>query len=254
MDVRLAQWAHCSTLTSLAQLGPTPWLYGQCQQVHSVGGMVLIAWSPEAQQTFLRWRERGHEGKVDLGQKDKVLLEEWRDKQGPRWAESQSSITAPVFNASLISMWAGLQSEKRGQGFGLVCFRGLSETRCIPKELRGIRRYCLPRDLSNLIHELDVNVHGPRSRVQNLSSWCCWPRLLSKGLSFWLSKRLAQRLNAWLPQTAVKPDRKCLLKPSHKVASEKTLKKRLKKGKKKKRRENLSPCSARKNVECNPVT
>lgn len=249
MDVRLAQWAQCGTQTSLAQLGPAPWLYGQCQQVHSVGGMVLIAWSPKAQQTFLKWRESEGGGKVDKEQKDKVLLEEWSDKQGKRWAESESSITAPVFNASLISMWAGLQSERHGRGFGLVCFRGLSGTRCIPKELRSIRRYCLPRDLSNLIHELDVNVHGPRSKVQNMSSWCCWPRLFSKGLSFWLSQRLAQRLNAWLPQTAAKPDRTCLLKPSRKIPSEKTLKTRLKK--KKKRRGTLChPAVPEKNVVC----
>lgn len=244
MDVRLAQWAHCSTQTSLAQLGPIPWLYGQCQQVHSVGGMVLIAWSPKAQQTFLRWREREGGGKVDMQQKDKVLPEEWRDEQGQRWTEAQSSFTAPVFNATLINMWAGLQSERHGQGFGLVCFQGLSGTRCIPKELRGIRRYYLPRDLSNLIHELDVDVYGPRSRVQNMSSWCCWHRLFSKGVSFWLSQRLAQRLDAWLPQTAAKPDRTCLLKRSHEAAGEKMLKKRL--DKKKKTKEN--------NVDCSLVT
>ncbi|XP_058244707.1 interleukin-17 receptor E isoform X2 [Hemibagrus wyckioides] len=249
MDVRLAQWAQCSTQKSLAQLGPAPWLYGQCQQVHSVGGMVLIAWSPKAQQTFLQWRESDSGGKVGkTGQKDKMLLEEWSDKQGQKCIESQSSITASVFNASLTSMWAGLQSERHGQGFGLVCFQGLSGTRCIPKELRGIRRYCLPRDLSNLIHELDINVHGPRSRDQNRSKWCCWPRLFSKGLSFWLSQRLARRLDAWLPRTPAKPDRKCLLKPSHKVPSEKALNKKLKK----ERRENICPHAvAEKNVECN---
>lgn len=249
MDVRLAQWAQCSTQTSLAQLGPAPWLYGQSQQVHSVGGMVLIAWSPKAQQTFLRWRESESGGKAyKTGKKDKMLLEEWSDKQGQKCIESQSSITAPVFNASLTSMWAGLQSERHGQGFGLVCFQGLSGTRCIPKELRGIRRYCLPRDLSNLIHELDINVHGPRSRDQNRSKWCCWPRLFSKGLSFWLSQRLARRLDAWLPRTPAKPDRKCLLKPSRKVPSEKALKKKLKK----KGRENICPHAvAEKNVECN---
>ncbi|XP_060737855.1 interleukin-17 receptor E isoform X2 [Tachysurus vachellii] len=236
MDVRLAQWAQCSTQTSLAQLGPAPWLYGQCQQVHSVGGMVLIAWSPKAQQTFLQWRERASGEKADkAGQMDKVLLEERSDKQGQKCTESQSSITGPVFNASLISMWAGLQSERHGQGFGLVCFQGLSNTRCIPKELRGIQRYCLPRDLSNLIHELDVNVHGPRHRVQNWSKWCCWSRLLTKGLSFWLSQRLAQRLDAWLPQTPAKPDRKHLPKKSHKDASEKVLRKKFKKKRKEKK-------------------
>lgn len=234
MDVRLAQWAHCSTQTSLAQLGPVPWLYGQCQQVHSVGGMVLIAWSPKAQQTFLRWRERQGGGKVDIEQKEKLLLAECRDKRGQRRPESQSSITAPVFNATLMNMWAGLQSERHGEGFGLVCFRGLCGTRCIPKELRGIRRYCLPRDLSNLIHELDVNVHGPTTKGQNMSIWCCWPRLFSKGLSFWLSQRLAQRLDAWLPQTPAKPDRTCLPESSQNVASEMSLKKGCKKKKEKK--------------------
>ncbi|TSL97262.1 Interleukin-17 receptor E [Bagarius yarrelli] len=222
MDVRLAQWAHCSTLTSLAQLGPAPWLHGQCQQVHSLGGMVLIVWSPKAQQTFRRWRET--EGGGNVGQKDKVPLKQWSNNQS--WAESQSSITAPVFNASLINMWAGLQSERHGQGFGLVYFRGLCGTRCIPKELRGIRRYCLPKNLSNLIHELNVNVQGQRSRIENESSWCCLPRLFSKGLSFWLSQRLARRLDAWLPRTTPKPDGKRLLKISSKVAKEKKLQKR----------------------------
>ncbi|KAF5893212.1 interleukin-17 receptor C-like isoform X1, partial [Clarias magur] len=113
MDVRLAQWTHCGTQSSLAQLGPAPWLYGQCQQVHGVGGMVLIAWSPKAQHSFLRWRERENAEKVDKDQKDKVP----RDQQSQ--AESQSSITAPVFNAALISLWAGLQSGRHGQGFGL---------------------------------------------------------------------------------------------------------------------------------------
>ncbi|XP_053360017.1 interleukin-17 receptor E isoform X2 [Clarias gariepinus] len=230
MDVRLAQWTHCSTQSSLAQLGPAPWLYGQCQQVHSVGGMVLIAWSAKAQHSFLRWRERENAEKVKKNKKkDKVQMDQHSQ------AKSQSSITAPVFNAALISLWAGLRSGRHGQGFGLVCFRGLSGTRYIPKELRGIRRYCLPRDLSNLIHELDVN--GPRNGVETRSSWCCWPRLFSKGLSFWLSQRLAQRLDAWLPQTAAGPARKSLLRPSHKVASEKPLNKRLRR--EKYQRENL---------------
>ncbi|MGL6081203.1 MAG: SEFIR domain-containing protein [Gammaproteobacteria bacterium] len=46
MDVRLAQWAHCSTLTSLAQLGAAPWIHGQWQQLQILGGMVLIVLSP----------------------------------------------------------------------------------------------------------------------------------------------------------------------------------------------------------------
>uniref|UniRef100_A0A8B9HTN5 Uncharacterized protein n=1 Tax=Astyanax mexicanus TaxID=7994 RepID=A0A8B9HTN5_ASTMX len=139
IDVRLAQWALCSTRASLAQLGPAPWLYGQWQEVQQAGGVVL----------------------------------ELRE--------------SPVFNATLSCLWAGLHGKNSCQGFGLVCFRGLGNSCHIPKDLRGIRRFCLPRDLSNLVHELDLRESSPEGGVKEVSSgWCCWPRLFSKALSLCL--------------------------------------------------------------------
>ncbi|XP_036434834.1 interleukin-17 receptor C [Colossoma macropomum] len=234
MDVRLAQWAHCSTQASLAQLGPAPWLYGQCQEVQQAGGVVLLAWSLEAQQAFLQWKEREGKkerenswwrGKVGDEEKDTAWSnEQQKDKQKEGWmerAKETSSVTAPVFNATLSSLWSGLHSERCGQGFGLVCFQGLGGSRHIPKELRGVRRYCLPRDLSNLIHELDLKESNPGGGDKKASSgWCCWPCFFSKALSFWLSQRLAQRLEAWLPQKEQDREKsKLILKLSHKPHS-----------------------------------
>lgn len=189
VDVRLAQWAHCSTQTSLAHLGPVPWLYGQCQLVQREGGKVLVAWSPQGQQAFLKWMDQ------ERGQNKKETKRQ--DTPEGSHTESDSSVTASVFNATLASLWAGLHGERRGQGFSIVCFRGISGTSHIPKELRGIRRYCLPRDLSNLIHELELKEHV----TQRVAGECCLPRFFSKILASWLSQSLVRRLDICLPQT-----------------------------------------------------
>ncbi|XP_022526491.2 interleukin-17 receptor E [Astyanax mexicanus] len=237
IDVRLAQWALCSTRASLAQLGPAPWLYGQWQEVQQAGGVVLLAWSLEAQQAFLRWRElrecerwKGQELKC----KDwtKRHLEKQKDAE-----KEMSSITAPVFNATLSCLWAGLHGKNSCQGFGLVCFRGLGNSCHIPKDLRGIRRFCLPRDLSNLVHELDLRESSPEGGVKEVSSgWCCWSRLFSKALSLWLSQRLAQRLEVLLPQIDSKEKAKMrsknILKLSWKTHNGKKIMKKKKKKKK----------------------
>ncbi|XP_072538320.1 uncharacterized protein [Salminus brasiliensis] len=266
IDVRLAQWALCSTQASLVQLGPAPWLYGQCQEVQQAGGVVLLAWSLEAQQAFLSWREteekkqresNWRKGKAGVEEKNiewsKTQLEKQKNMEKEGWmmrAKEMSSITAPVFNATLSCLWAGLHGKGCGQGFGLVCFRGLGSSYHIPKDLRGIRRFCLPRDLSNLVHELDLRECGPEGGVKEVSSvWCCWPRLFSKALSVWLSQRLAQRLEPWLPQIDSEKDEvrsKHILKLSQKPHSEK------KKNKEKKKA--LLKCkSTKKSMECDVV-
>ncbi|XP_076859227.1 interleukin-17 receptor E isoform X2 [Brachyhypopomus gauderio] len=191
VDVRLAHWTHCSTQASLARLGPVPWLYGQCQAVQQAGGVVLVAWSADALRAFLRWRE----GQVEEMEHRWSGKETWTER-----AREASSVVAPVFIAALASLWTGLHSERRGEGFGLIDFRGLGGSCYVPKDLRGVRRYCLPRDLSSLVHELDLKARGPGGVKAAVSQWCCWPRLISKVLSSWLSQRLAQRLEACLPQ------------------------------------------------------
>ncbi|XP_058641557.1 uncharacterized protein LOC131546191 isoform X2 [Onychostoma macrolepis] len=199
MDVRLAQWA-----SSLAHLGPVPWLYGQCQAVQKAGGLVLIAWSPDAQQAFLRQaksdRVAGSEFS-ETGLYSAVEEEEQKYCDG-EWMENpveSSSITAPVLNAALSCLWTGIHSDGHGRGFGLVCFQGLnnsSSSTYIPKQLRCVPKYCLPKDLSSLLHNL-----GEPTRAQG--SVRCWPRLLSKALSFFMWRQLAPRLKAGLPAPSV---------------------------------------------------
>lgn len=176
MDVRLAQWAQCCQQSSLAQLGPVPWLYGQTQSVQRAGGLVLIAWSPDAQQEYHRWRRNTPEEAKPAAEVSSIT------------APEASSITAPVFRAALSCLWTGIHSNGHGQGFGLVCFHDSSCTR-IPKPLRCVPKFCLPKDLSSLIHQLSAAGDGAGR---------CWTRLLSKVLSFSASRRLAPRLEAAL--------------------------------------------------------
>uniref|UniRef100_A0A8C2L7W3 SEFIR domain-containing protein n=1 Tax=Cyprinus carpio TaxID=7962 RepID=A0A8C2L7W3_CYPCA len=199
MDVRLAQWG-----SSLAQLGPVPWLYGQCQAVQKAGGLVLIAWSPDAHQAFLRraksdWVAGSQFSETGLysaaeEEEQKCCDGEWMEKP----VES-SSITAPVLDAALCCLWTGLHSDGHARGFGLVCFQGLnnnSSSTYIPKQLRCVPKYCLPKDLSSLIHDLADSWDGSGEAQ---GSGRCWPRLLSKALSFFMSRQLAPRLEAGLP-------------------------------------------------------
>ncbi|XP_057211899.1 interleukin-17 receptor C isoform X2 [Triplophysa rosa] len=209
MDVRLAQWSHCRSQPSLAQLGPQPWLYGQCQAMQKAGGAILIAWSLDAHHSYLRWRKShsllekkwssrfcntGMYSDVEGGCEDKENMcydEELIEK--PR---NSSLITAAVFNAALSCLWTGIHSDFHGEGFGLVCFQNLDTSNHIPKLLRCVQKYCLPRDLSTLIHDLGSSRNGiEKSKGNNR----CWPRLLSKGLSFLVSRQLALRLAVKLP-------------------------------------------------------
>ncbi|XP_051524732.1 interleukin-17 receptor E-like [Myxocyprinus asiaticus] len=204
MDVRLAQWAQCRSQSSLAQLGPVPWLFGQCHAVQKAGGVVLIAWSPDAHQAYLRWQKsnsvakrKGASGMYGCAEdccKDKEKMcndEEWMEQ----WQQS-SSITAPVFNSALACLWASIHSDSKGQGFGLVCFQGIDGSSDIPKHLRCVRRYCLPTDLPSLIDNLGSSMDG---MGKTEGSRRCWSRLVSKALSFFASHQLAPRLKAGLP-------------------------------------------------------
>ncbi|XP_051949796.1 interleukin-17 receptor E-like [Xyrauchen texanus] len=208
MDVRLAQWVQCRSQASLAQLGPVPWLCGQCHAVQKAGGVVLIAWSPDANQSYLRWRKNDsvalgncasklckasmNDGVDDLCEDEKMCYdEEWMEQR-----QLTTSITAPVFNAALACLWAGIHSGDHGRGFGLVCFQGLNNNSDIPKHLRCIRKYCLPRNLPSLIHDLGSSIDG---MGKTKGSWRCWSCLVSKARSFLASRQLAPRLEVGLP-------------------------------------------------------
>ncbi|KAK7135223.1 hypothetical protein R3I94_014013 [Phoxinus phoxinus] len=185
MDVRLAQWMQCHPQSSLAQLGPVPWLYGQCRAVQKAGGLVLIAWSPDAHRAYLRWRNSEGKAKFSAVEEEEEEEEEEECMEKPI---ELSCITAPVFNAALSCLWMGIRNDGSARGFRLVSFQNNNNKTFIPKRLRCVRKYCLPKDLSSLIHDLT----GSNTR------WRCWPRLLSKALSFFMSRQLAPTLAAKL--------------------------------------------------------
>lgn len=234
--VHMALWAQSSqkqTGTGVADLGPIPWLYGQWEEVRKAQGKVLIIWSPEAKKIYEKWSveraivdrsERKKEDnsraelrhdriKVDVegdyklngrlgkckkekptGRKDCVKLcdeKDWYQQKTP------STVTGPVFAAALACLEGVLQQSK-GLGVAIVYFQGLGHSRDIPKALRGVPRYCLPQDFRGLIQELG----GMRRQTKTGKfAWHCWPRLLSKVLSIWLARKLANRLQTLLPQS-----------------------------------------------------
>ncbi|XP_037134538.1 interleukin-17 receptor E [Syngnathus acus] len=195
--------AEAGAETSVADLGPLPWLYGQWEAVQEAQGKVLIIWSPEAKRTYGKWRQRTRGGKDEAGDNSQHdagrpgMLEEGgagtcEDKE--RLMEDQRSVVIePVFAAALACLEGALHRRKEG-GVALVYFRGLCRSRDIPEAFRDIPRYCMPRDLGGLIGELE----GPRAT--NKTFWGrCWGRLLSKGTSVWLAMQLARRLQTLLP-------------------------------------------------------
>ncbi|XP_051757900.1 uncharacterized protein LOC127516969 isoform X2 [Ctenopharyngodon idella] len=243
MDVRLAQWMQCHPQSSLAQLGPVPWLYGQCQAVQKAGGLVLIAWSPDAHRAYLRWRKSKREAELcKTGLYSAVEEEEEEqmccDEECMEKPMESSSITAPVFNAALSCLWMGIRSDCHGRGFGLVCFPSLNNNiTCIPKRLRCVRKYCLPKDLFSLIHDLT----GSQDRTGKTRGRC-WPRLLSKALSLCVSRQLVQRLEAKLPMPTDSP--KFIPSFSQKLLMSRTKRKTW--GQKKRRSKAVSSCLSRK--------
>ncbi|XP_071780640.2 uncharacterized protein LOC139931127 [Centroberyx gerrardi] len=258
-SVRMALWAQSSQRQAgagVADLGPLPWLYGQWEAVRKAQGKVLIIWSPEAKKSYDKWREeraemdrsdrkkeenskaevRHEEIRVEMekdlkvkekrgkcrkekaaGKEDSVKLfddKAWDPQNAP------SSVTGPVFMAALSCLQGALQ-ECKGHGVAFVYFQGLGHSRDIPKDFRGVPRYCLPQDFRGLIQELGGMARGTRS---DKSGWRCWPRLLSKILSLWLARRLAHRLRTWLPQTQTqgKKIQGPRLKSSQEMMSERT--------------------------------
>ncbi|XP_073325483.1 interleukin-17 receptor E [Pagrus major] len=241
--VHLALWALSSQTqtgagTGVADLGPLPWLYGRWEAVRKAQGKVLIVWSPEAKKSYETWREE----RVNMGKNERdcskaevgnhLKLNERKCKKEKTagdcvklcddkdWytQKEPSTVIAPVFTAALACLEGALQGCK-GQGVALVYFQGRCHSRDIPKAFRGVPRYCLPQDLGGLIQELG----GMRRQTQTGKfSWQCWPRLMSKVLSVWLARQLAQRLQTLLPQMQGKQMEGPGVTSTPKMMSEKT--------------------------------
>nr|XP_033485006.1 uncharacterized protein LOC117258322 [Epinephelus lanceolatus]XP_033485007.1 uncharacterized protein LOC117258322 [Epinephelus lanceolatus] len=252
--VHMALWAQTSQAkagTGVADLGPLPWLYGQWEAVRKAQGRVLIVWSPDARKMYEKWREeRANMGKTERKEEDyskaevrhENMTEEDLNLNGRRlgkWKKDKaagkkdykirddkdlytqrepSSVITPVFTAALACLEGALQ-EGKCQGVALVYFQGLCHSRDIPKAFRGVPRYCLPQDFRGLIQELG----GMRRWIKTGKfRWHCWPRLLSKIMSIWLARQLAQRLQTLLPQTHREKMQRLRVTSSVKMMSDKT--------------------------------
>uniref|UniRef100_A0A674NQ57 SEFIR domain-containing protein n=1 Tax=Takifugu rubripes TaxID=31033 RepID=A0A674NQ57_TAKRU len=224
--VHMALWALTSQTkdgarAGVADLGPLPWLYGQWEAVVKEQGKVLIVWSSEAKTTYEKWKEQRKKGnKTVMSHNNYSKFEKAHEKlqentveysktkrkrqkdpgQSCNDKDSQEepcTVIAPVFMAALACLEGAIKKHK-GQGVALVYFQGFCHNRDIPKAFRGVPRYCLPQDFRGLLQELGAT-QGP-IKTGNFGSHCV-PRLLSKVMSVWLARRLAQKLQTLIPQT-----------------------------------------------------
>ncbi|XP_053174221.1 interleukin-17 receptor E [Scomber japonicus] len=188
--------------TGVADLGPLPWLYGHWEVMRKAQGKVLIIWSPEAKQTYEKWKEeRSNTGKNERKKEEDSkakVREEVEEQTDCDWYSQNkpSAVIGPVFTATLACLEGTLQ-ECKDQGVALVYFQGLGHNKDIPKAFRGVSRYCLPQDFRGLIQELGGMT---RQTTTGQFMWHCWPRLLSKVMSVRLARQLAHRLQTLLPQ------------------------------------------------------
>lgn len=245
--VHTALWAQTSqtqagTEVGVADLGPLPWLYGQWEAVCKAQGKVLIIWSPEAKKTYDKWREErvnrededyrkahekicvqedlklnGRKCKKEKAAGNKECVQLCDDKDWCPQKEA-SMVIGPVFTAALACLEGALQRCK-GREVSVVYFQGLCHSRDIPKAFRGVPRFCLPQDFWGLIQELGETRRGTKAGKYR---WHCWPRLLSKVLSVWLARRLAQRLQTLLPKTQGNKMQGLRVPSSIKMTSDKT--------------------------------
>ncbi|XP_029108322.1 interleukin-17 receptor E isoform X2 [Scleropages formosus] len=160
---------------SVADLGPLPWLYGQCETVRGAGGRVLLIWSPEGKRAY---QSLGGVGSPEPEEPDGGATE-------------PSALTAPILRAALAYLRGALQGGDPCHGFALVCFQGLCEQRDVPQELRQLPVFQLPRDFGALLQAL-------RERPAD-ARWRCWHSLNSSIEARVAAKRMAQKLRPWLP-------------------------------------------------------
>lgn len=220
--VHMALWALRSQTqdgaqAGVADLGPLPWLYGQWEAVSKEQGKVLIVWSSEAKKVYEKWKEGresvnktetrhdSYSGTKEEHEKLRENMVEYSKLKGKRQKDCVQScedlqqepctVIAPVFMAALACLEAALQKCK-GQRVAFVYFQSFCHNRDIPKAFRGIPRYCLPQDFRGLLQELGAK---PRPIKTGTFSYWCLPRLLSKIMSVWLARRLAQKLQTLLP-------------------------------------------------------
>ncbi|KAM6387017.1 interleukin-17 receptor E isoform 2-T2 [Pluvialis apricaria] len=131
-DVRLDLWeAGC-----VGQTGALPWLYAQRGRVGRQRGTVLLLWSRGSTRLFRRWRV-GAAGGVPEDAHD-------------------------IFGAAMACLHGELGAAGRGGGWVLAYFSRLCSPRDVPRPLRPLPTYRLPRQLPGLLGALRGSPPAPR--------------------------------------------------------------------------------------------
>ncbi|XP_023652343.1 interleukin-17 receptor E isoform X2 [Paramormyrops kingsleyae] len=196
----LCSSVHMAHLASrgggVADLGPLPWLYGQCETVLAAGGRVLVVWSPEGNSAYQAWcgptAEETGERQIENDQRGKEKSEgEGHHMEGSDRSMEPSGVTTSVLRAALAYLRGMLHGYGQSHGFALVGFEGLCCSQDIPKELKELPLYQLPCDFRALVQELHY--------CQADTRWRFWHRLFSTMQAYRVADKLAHKLQLHMP-------------------------------------------------------
>ncbi|KAM9533495.1 interleukin-17 receptor E [Guaruba guarouba] len=132
-DVRLDLWEA----GGLGQAGTLPWLYAQRGAVGRQRGTVLLLWSRGSARLFRRWRGGAAGG----------------DPPGD---------AHDIFGAAMSCLHGELSAAGHGRGWVLAYFSRLCSPRDVPRPLRPLPTYRLPRQLPGLMGALRGSPPAPR--------------------------------------------------------------------------------------------
>uniref|UniRef100_A0A8C3VCY2 Interleukin 17 receptor E n=1 Tax=Catharus ustulatus TaxID=91951 RepID=A0A8C3VCY2_CATUS len=131
-DVRLDLWEA----GGLGQTGALPWLYAQRSRVGRQRGTVLLLWSRGSARLFHRWQ---------VGM-----------------ADGTPGDAHDIFGAAMACLHGELGAAGRGGGWVLAYFSRLCSPRDVPRPLRPLPTYRLPRQLPGLLGALRGSPPAPR--------------------------------------------------------------------------------------------
>lgn len=149
-DVRLDLWEA----GGLGQAGALPWLYAQRGRVGRQHGTVLLLWSRGSARLFHRWQ---------VGM-----------------ADGTPGDAHDIFGAAMACLHGELEATGRGGGWILAYFSRLCSARDVPRPLRPLPTYRLPRQLPGLLGALRGSPPAPR-RCQRGRAGGLLHRLLEVG-------------------------------------------------------------------------
>ncbi|XP_072732317.1 interleukin-17 receptor E isoform X1 [Ciconia boyciana] len=131
-DVRLDLWEA----GGVGRAGVLPWLYAQRGRVGRQRGTVLLLWSRGSTRLFRRWRVGA--------------------------ADGTPGDAHDIFGAAMACLHGELGAAGRGSGWVLAYFSRLCSPRDVPRPLRPLPTYRLPRQLPGLLGALRGSPPAPR--------------------------------------------------------------------------------------------